>query len=131
MKPKLILCLALVLSISSAQQAHALSTFTQIKTNDLQNATSFIKIKAQDTEGGEKRFRVIVTPYAGIKRENVFGNLDVYQGGKLVVRCNVLSARLPANDKEVDKSVKDKSMMFEFTIARNRGDTFILCLTLR
>ena len=119
MKLKLLLCLALGLIFYSEQPSRALSSSEQITTNDIQKIRAFIKIKVQDMMDGGKKFKVIVTPYDGKKRENIFGCLDVFQNGKLVVRCNVNSRKLAAQEKEVDDSVKDRTLVFEFTVAQD------------
>ena len=118
MKPKLLLCLALGLIFSSAQPTQALSTSEQITTNDLPKIHAFIKIETQTLADGDKQFKVMVTPYDGAKSENVFGCLDVYQHGKLVVHCRVSSRKLAALEKEADGSVKGNSIVFEFTVAQ-------------
>jgi hypothetical protein len=117
MQAKPILCLAAAFFLFTAQQAHALSAITQIKTNDIQNFVSFIKIKAQDEPGGGKRFRVIFTRYSGVNPENVSGYLNVCQGKKSVVQCMVHGARLDLKSNEVAPSDRSKSRVFEFFVA--------------
>jgi hypothetical protein len=101
-----------VFVLGRGHAVYALSTVTQITTTNIQSNYSFIIIKAQDAEGGCKRFRVIVTQQRAIKPENFKGYLSVYREGKLIVSCAVPSGKLERKSKDVDASVRDKSVVF-------------------
>jgi hypothetical protein len=109
-----------LLTLAGACSAHALSEIEQITKTNYQSYHSIVIIKVSDengTNGHLKVFRVIVTPTREKKPENVSGELSVYREGKLVVFCCVANHKLVHFSKEVDASVRDRSVTLEFTLA--------------
>jgi hypothetical protein len=112
--------LASILALANAQTLSALSSTIQITKTNNQSECPFILVKAKDengTSGHLRLFRVIVTAPSGFKPENISGYLSVFQDGKLITACAIPNHKLERNSKEVDTSVKDRSVVIEFTVS--------------
>lgn len=116
----LLIILISLLVLTSSYSAFAVSSSVQLTKTNIHKDYTFIVIKTEESHeasGNLKLVRVFVTPPNGVKPENVTGHLSAYLNGKLIVSCDVHSRRLTRNSKDLDASVRERSVMLEFSIS--------------
>jgi hypothetical protein len=125
MKPKLILCLALVFSgglfLSSAYGYQGPPV--QLNPANLKTNYSFILVEAMnETNEADTYFRVYVLPKNGHKPDHFTGQLQVWDGDRMIVSTGVAVAtskglRRAPHNPYIPKPLYDKTVEFEFSVA--------------
>jgi hypothetical protein len=105
MKPKLILCLALVLSgLFHPLSAQAVSMWTQLNSTNLNNQRLAFTIKADKTENGV-HFRVTIESKSATLSKFLDAHLTVCDREKQIIEC------------AVEKTPRNKGVVYEFTVS--------------
>jgi hypothetical protein len=133
MNPKLLLCLALVLSgcligLFNPQSACGYEVVTQINHANLKTDCSFLKIKTVrfgSTNNPAVWFTVIVIPKNKQKSEHVdkiyLGRLDISDTNGFIAGTSVHWRKLEGELPDVPKPLRAKCVVFEFVV----GDKYL------
>jgi hypothetical protein len=124
MKSKLLLCLALVVFAFDAQLVRAFDEPYEVnRTNITTRYFSFLLVKAIDIHPTNNNevivFRIIVMPKEKHQPEQFGASLNISDGNKYILWAElhkVPGYAIP-DYPEIPKSVKSKSVMFEFSVS--------------
>ena len=122
MKPKLLLCLALVVSMFAARQVYGYDVPFEINRKNINTDYSFLLIKAvhyNKTNDDTVIFTIIVMPRDNHQPDNFYGVLTVMDGKKHIVTTGLW--RTPKGQvrqyPDIPKPLRAKAVMFEFNIS--------------
>jgi hypothetical protein len=114
----LIATITAALLLATSHTSFALSSVVQLTRTNIHDYPLVVRTEeSRGAAGSLKVFHVIVTPWAGVKPENVSGYISAYHDGQLVFSCAVLSKKLDSRSKVVNESAREESRVLEFSIS--------------